>query len=157
MKKLITFLVIILSFVAAKAQVVDGAVNGLIDTKLKTFSATLDSVIGKSKASAIALSTVDTLVVPVGYVATFFIHLTVENSKTQETGAGLKMVQVKNMGGMYYITNNSDIVKYAGQSSISTYTWSVISPNNGAPTIQVSGKAQAIKFTIYRMQNLTAL
>lgn len=158
MIKILTFLLLTLcTFTKAFSQVsgTDNDINVGINKSINALN--LDSIIVKSKTSTIALSTIDTLVVPIGFVTTFFINLTAENTATQETGGGWKMVQVKNLKGMYYITVNADIVKYAGQSSISTYAWSVISPNNGPPTIQVSGKAISMKYTISRTQNVIAL
>lgn len=158
-KILIFSLITLLAFTKGYSQVkgTDSSINSGINNSINTLSASLDSIIVKSKTSTTAISVVDTLVVPIGFVTTFFVNLTAENTATQETGGAWKMVQVKNLRGQYFITVNADIVKYAGQSSISTFTWSVISPNNGPPTIQVSGKAISMKFTISRTQNVIAL
>lgn len=156
MKKLILFLLVVFCFLVSKAQAVDGAVNGLIDAKIKSYNATLDSVLGKSISSSTATTIVDTLLVDPGFVCTFFINLSVENITSKDIGGGTKIVTIKNVGGVYTVVINTDISKYSGQNTLSTFAWTIPIKNN-IPVIQVAGKALPLKFTIFRIQNKVTL
>lgn len=161
MKKLLISFGLLIFSVSLFAQVdLDSAANQAINTKLSSFSQQLDSIVVKSKLSSTTTTVVDTLTVPVGYVTTFFIDLTAENTGTAKDIAGAyKMVQVKNVGGKYTININVDIVKYTGLGTITATnnSWTVTSTAGAAPTVQVIGKAVAMKYTITRTQNVVQL
>lgn len=136
---------------------VDSAVNQVITQRINAFGATLDSVIVKTKTSSTAITAIDTLTISAGSVITFFINLTVENTSNSDAGGSTKIIQIKNLNGVYSIVSNTDIAKFASQGTLSTFTWAVTIPAKSAPIIQVTGKALPLKFTICRSQNVIPL
>lgn len=157
-KKILFGLCLLICSTLCRAQVVDTAVNKLIASGISAFSNTLDSTIYKGvTGSGTTVVIIDTLKVPLNSSVTFKLDLKTENVATKETGIGYKYVEIKNIGGVYTVAQNKDIVVYVGQTSIAKLAWNVVIVN-GLPVIRGSGVVNVkVNWVVAENQTLISL
>ena len=119
MKKLLPILILIIS-INGYSQV---ATQKYVDSSIKAFNNTLDSVVVKpwkaTTANNLTIS-IDTLTVPINTVFTVSVHVITDSDVTE------KWVTIKNLTGTYTILDDRDVSPFAHNRSKSLFNSTIL-------------------------------
>lgn len=119
MKKLLPILILIIS-INGYSQV---ATQKYVDSSIKAFNGTLDSVVVKpwkaTTANNLTIS-LDTLTVPINTVFTVSVHVITDSDLTE------KWVTIKNLQNVYSIIDDRDISVFAHNRSKSLFSSTIL-------------------------------
>lgn len=127
-------------------------VNSMIMAMLDSFKNRIDSVVYKTKTTTnTAQTTIDTLAVPIGETGVF--DLTVTSQSGSNSGAGRKIVVVKNTSGTYSIVRQTELLQYKGQGNVSSCSW-VVQVVGGRVLVRVTGVGATVSWKLARYKAL---
>jgi len=127
-------------------------VQSMIMSMLDSFKNRIDSVVYKTKTTTnTAQTTIDTLAVPIGETGVF--DLTVTSQSGSNSGAGRKIVVVKNTSGTYSIVRQTELLQYKGQGNVSSCSW-VVQVVGGLVLVRVRGVGATVSWKLARYKAL---
>lgn len=119
MKKLFTLIIVLISL-TARSQV---ATQKYVDSSIKAFNNTLDSVVVKAWKATTANNltiSLDTLTIPINTVYTVSVHVITDSDVTE------KWVTIKNTNGVYSIIDDRDNSPFAHNRSKSLFNSTIL-------------------------------
>lgn len=142
MKKIFFSAIFSLLFAACfgQGQIIEKAVVDIVDRRISGISLALFDSIIVTKGTTVGAVTLnlDTLIIPVDSTAVFQISIT--NKSGGDVGSGVRIIQIKNISGVYQIVRNYNLIPYFGQATISKAVLNVVMAGS-FPVVQVTGVA----------------
>jgi len=127
-------------------------VQNMIMSMLDSFKNRIDSVVYKTKTTVNNTQTnIDTLTVPNGEVGVF--DLTITSQSGNNSGAGRKIVVVKNTSGTYSIVRQTELLQYKGQGTLANCSW-VVQLSGGRVLVRVTGITGTVNWRVARYKAL---